>query len=99
MAENIQEPTLFLSELPLSLRFILKTSAFLAHHKHLKPSEGFNFIIPIPMIALEWFHSIVGLVLFILLVRVVLTSFKRYFNRWKENGFSWRYILGLKKQP
>ena len=93
MAENIQQTTLSLSELPLSLRFILKSSAFMAHHKHLKPSEGFNFIIPIPMIALEWFHSIIGVVLFILLARVILT----FFLRWKENGFSWRYILSLKE--
>ena len=93
MAENIQKMTLSLSELPLSLRFILKSSAFIAHHTHLKPSEGFNFIIPIPLIALEWLHSIIGLVLFILLAKVILT----FFVRWKENGFSWRYLLSLKE--
>ena len=93
MAEDSEKMTLSLSELPLSLRFILKSSAFMAHHKHLKPSEGFNFIIPIPMIVLEWFHSIIGLVLFILLVRVILTFFKH----WKANRFSWRYILSLKE--
>ena len=93
MDKDTQSVSLSLSKLPLSLRFILKSSAFMAHHKHLKPSEGFNFLIPIPMIALEWFHSIIGLVLFILLVRVILT----FFNSWKENRFSLRYIFSLKE--
>lgn len=93
MDNDIEKVSLSLSELPLSLRFILKSCAFMAHHKHLKPSEGFNFIIPIPMIALEWFHSIIGVVLFILLAKVILT----FFYRWKENGFSWRYLLSLKE--
>ena len=93
MDNDIEKVSISLNELPLSLRFIVKSSAFMAHHKHLKPSEGFNFIIPIPMIALEWFHSIIGLVLFILLARVILTIF----YRWRENGFSWRYLLSLKE--
>ena len=92
--DNETESTPFsLNKLPFSLRFILKSSAFMAHHKHLKPSEGFNFIIPIPMIALECFHSIIGLVLFILLVRVILSFFKS----WKENRFSLRYLFSLKE--
>ena len=93
MDNDIQKMSLSLSELPLSLRFIVKSSAFMAHHKHLKPSEGFNFLIPIPTIVLEWFHSIIGLVLFILLVRVILI----FFTGWKEKRFSLRYIFSLKE--
>ena len=93
MDNDIEKVSLSLNELPLSLRFIVKSSAFMAHHKHLKPSEGFNFIIPIPMIALEWFHSIIGLVLFILLARVIVI----FFTRWKEQRFSLRYLFTLKE--
>lgn len=93
MDNDIPKVSLSLSELPLSLRFILKSAAFLAHHKHLNPSEGVHFLIPIPMIVLEGFHSIIGLVLFILLAKVILT----FFIRWKENRFSWRYIFTLKE--
>ena len=43
MDNDIQKVSLSLSELPLSLRFILKSAAFLAHHKHLNPSEEVPF--------------------------------------------------------
>jgi len=93
MDNDIQRMSISAIDLPLAIRFIVKSSAFIAHHKHLKPTEGFDFIIPIPTQVLESVHSIIGFVLFYLLVRVILIFLKR----WKENGFSLRYIFSLKE--
>ena len=57
--------------LPFALRFIMKSTAFMAHHQHLKPTEKFHFF-EIPMDWLLRIHSIIGLVLAILLIKVCI---------------------------
>ena len=77
-----KEPQHYLSKIPLSLRFVIKSVSFTAHHTYLLPS------IPDNLDFTQWFHFIIGSLTYIgllsLLVRVtvlILTETCNYFNR------------------
>ena len=62
-----------MQEIPLALRFIVKSTAFMAHHQHLKPTGDFDvFFFKIPQAWLIPIHSIIGLVLAILLIEITI---------------------------
>ena len=95
--DNDTESTPFsLNKLPLSLRFIIKSFAFAAHHKHLRPPplDNLDFSTPSQFIVsvchsipfIIYIGSYIGLLL--LLVRVtglILTETCIYF---KSEGFT-----------
>ena len=108
--DNETESTPFsLNKLPLSLRFIIKSFAFAAHHKHLRPppldnldfSTPFQFIVSvcrsIPFVI--YIGSYIGLLA--LLVRVTLLIFTETYSYFKSEGLTlasvihyFRYGLG-----
>ena len=62
-----------MQKLPFALRFIVKSTAFMAHHQHLKPTGDFDvFLFKIPQSWLIPIHSIIVLVLAILLIKVCI---------------------------
>ena len=62
-----------MQEIPLTLRFIVKSIGFMAHHQHLKPTGDFDvFLFKIPHSWLIPIHSIIGLVLAILLIEITI---------------------------
>lgn len=64
------------SEISVALRYIIKSAALMAHHRHLKPIEFtyhipmLNEVIIIPKEDLEYVHSFIGIVLLILWLKV-----------------------------
>lgn len=71
-------------ELPLSLRFIIKSAALLAHQKHLKPTSGYEFFILIPLPVLQFVHGIIGVFLFVMFVRVNIAAVLWWWNKIKN---------------
>ena len=60
-------------DLTFALRFIVKSTAFMAHHQHLKPTGDFDvFLFKIPQSWLIPIHSIIGLVLALLLFEITI---------------------------
>lgn len=88
--------SLSLQKLPLSLRFIIKSLAFTAHHKHLHP--------PIPdssSSGWEWIHLGIGFLIYIgtyiglllLLCRVTTQILIETFHHFKAEGFNPKSIV------
>ena len=89
MDNETESTPLSLNKLPLSLRFIIKSFAFTAHHKHLRPPTPHLDFSTLPQI-IESCCSYIGLIVYIgsyigllaLLVRVtglILTETFSYF--------------------
>ena len=82
-------------EISIALRYIIKSSALLAHHKHLRPGDLtihipiINFTIPTP--ALEFVHGFIGLVFLAFWIEINIRGIlkirdwiREFMNRRKE---------------
>lgn len=94
-----RELSLSLHKLPLSLRFIIKSLAFTAHHKHLRPPIPEN---PISENGLsEWIHLVIGLPIYmgtyigllLFLIRVTIQILIETFDYFKREGFNRESIV------
>lgn len=62
-----------MKNLPLAFQFIVKSTALMAHHQHLKPTGDFDvFFSKIPLAWLIPIHSIIWLVLAIFLIEITI---------------------------
>ena len=70
------------TELPLSLRFIIKSAALLAHQKHLNPTGDGEYFLPLPV--LEFLYWFVGVFLHFMFLRVNIAAG----NYWRKKIYS-----------
>ena len=90
--ESDNRPT----EISLTLRYIIKSTAFMAHHKHLRPGN-FNFQIPmidytIPNDFWVFAHQIIGIALFALWIEInirVVIKIAQRLVQWGHQVVHW----------
>ena len=110
MDNDTQGVSLSLSKLPLSLRFIIKSFAFTAHHKHMRPPQadkldfstfgGFINALPAWIGLLAYIVSYIGLL--VLLARVIWVILGETLDYFKSEGFNTKSLIyfsryGVKK--
>ena len=85
------------SEISIALRYIIKSTALMVHHKHLRPDD-LNIHIPIfdytiPTHILEGLHSFIGIVFLALWIEINIRAAIKICKRivsWWERIMSWR---------
>ena len=80
-------------EISLALRYIIKSTALIAHHTKLRPDD-FNLHIPamnitLPSPIFEFVHFIIGAVFVYLWIEINVKVAKRYAKRWWDIAHGW----------
>ena len=81
------------SEISIALRYIIKSTALMVHHKHLRPDD-FNIHIPIfdytiPTHIMEGLHSFIGMIFLALWIEVNIKAAIKIYKRTQSWCVSW----------